>query len=143
MGLITKQIALENATEREMAEQEERVDIAAARLLLLEVRLDSYKHAKIFEAILNVMGERTEPFWESRTQSYADSLAIKKGLEKHVEQEKHVLKQIVEIARETKDEAIKLLLQHILEDEVKHRRIFETIIKRISQVSAPKRLVRF
>jgi rubrerythrin len=128
--LITKQIAIENTAEKEMSEQEKKVDTVAAKLLLLEVRLDSYKHAKILEAILNVMGERTEPLWESRIKGYTDSLTIKKRLEKHIEQEKHALQQIEEVIKETKDEAIKLLLQHILEDEKKHHKIFETIIKK-------------
>jgi len=51
--------------------------------------------------------------------------------EKHIEKERYALQQIEEVAKETKDEAVKLLLQHILEDEKKHHKIFQTIIKKV------------
>jgi rubrerythrin len=128
--LITKQIAIEKDVEKDMAEQEKRVDTVAAKLLLLEVRLDAYKHAKILEAILNVVGEKPELLWNYRLESYVDSFAVKRELEKHMEREAYTLQQVEEEMKETKDEAVKLLLQHILEDEKKHHKIIETIIKK-------------
>ena len=128
--LITKQIAIEKAVEKDMVEQEKRVDTVAAKLLLLEVQLDAHKHAKILEAILNVTGKKPEPLWNYRLKSYVDSFAVKRELEKHMEREKYTLEQVEEEMKETKDEAVKLLLQHILDDENKHHKIIETIIKK-------------
>jgi len=133
--LITRQIAIENAVEKEMGETEKKVDTVAAKLLFLEVRLDAYKHAKILEAILNVIGEKPESLWDYRIKSYADSLTVKKELQKHMIREKYTLQQLEEEMKETKDEAVKLLLQHILEDERKHHKIFETIIKKAYMLS--------
>lgn len=128
--LIKRQITIEKDVEKDMIEQEKRVHTVAARLLLLEVRLDAYKHAKILEAILKVMGKKPEPLWNYRLESYAESFAVKKELEKHMEREKYTLQHVEEEMKETKDEAVKLLLQHILEDENKHHKIIETIIKK-------------
>jgi rubrerythrin len=95
------------------------------------MRLDSQKHASLLGGILKIMNEMppSKVLWSYQIQSYVDKLAVKKELENHVSLETEVLKHVEEEIQQTKDEGLKLLLQHIAEDEKKHHKILETIVR--------------
>jgi len=129
--LIQKQRKAEENMVKAVKALEGKVHNAAARLLLAELRLDSTKHANICQEILNVI-EKTKPaqLWDARIESYVDMLVVKRELERHIELEEEMLKDVERIIGETKDEATKLLLTHIVEDEKKHHNNIKLIIKR-------------
>lgn len=129
--LIKQQIEIENEHVKHITELEKTVDSAAARLLLLEMKFDSQKHAGILEGILTVLAgiPPSKTMWEYRVESYVDQLAVRKALEAHVKMETDVLNHVHEEIRQTDDEGIKLLLQNIADDEKKHHKILETIVK--------------
>jgi len=129
--LIKQQIEIENEHVKHITELEKTVDSAAARLLLLEMKFDSQKHAGILEGILQVLAgiPPSKTMWEYRVESYVDQLTVRKALEAHVKMETDVLNHVHEEIRQTDDEGIKLLLQNIAEDEKKHHKILEIIVK--------------
>jgi hypothetical protein len=112
------------------------VHYEAARLLLTELRLDSTKHARICEQILKI-ADKTKPdrLWDARIDSYVDMQVMKKELEKHVRLEDDMLKDVEKIIASTKDEALKLLFTHIAEDEKKHHKNVELVIKKSYMLS--------
>jgi len=129
--LIKQQVKIENEHVKRITELEKKCDNAAARLLLLEMRLDSQKHAGILDGILKVLSgvPSSKTLWDYKIESYVDQLAVKKELENHVKMETDVLNHVQEEIRQTNDEGLKLLLQHIADDEKKHHKILETIVK--------------
>jgi len=129
--LVKKQKQTEESMVKSIRALEKKVHNAAAKLLLAELRLDSTKHASICREILRVT-ESTKPWklWDARIESYVDMLVVRKELERHIELEESMLKDVEKIVGETKDEALKLLLMHIAEDEKKHHKNIEVIIKR-------------
>jgi len=110
---------------------ERKVHNHAARLLLAELRLDSTKHASICKEMLEVV-KKTKPerLWDARIESYVDMQVAKKELERHIKLEEEMLKDTERVIAASKDEAIKLLLTHITEDEKKHHKNIELIIKK-------------
>jgi len=114
------------------AKLEERVHTAAAKLLLAEMRLDSKKHEDILTEILNMLQKASPParLWDARIQSYVDMQVVKKELERHVKIESDMLRDVEKEINETDDEALKTLLTHIAEDEKKHHKNIELIIKK-------------
>lgn len=108
-----------------------RVHNKAAKLLLAELRLDSTKHAQICNEILKEV-ETAEPvnLWDARIESYVDMQVVKKELERHIKLEEAMLKDVERIIAVSKDEAIKVLLSHIVEDERKHHKNIQLIIKK-------------
>ncbi|MDH5783058.1 MAG: hypothetical protein OEZ35_05275 [Candidatus Bathyarchaeota archaeon] len=129
--LIQKQKKAEKSMVKAVKALEEKVHNAAARLLLAELRLDSTKHANICQEILNVTkGIKPAKLWDARIESYVDMLVVKKELEKHIKLEEKMLKDVEKMIGETEDEAIKLLLTHIVEDEKKHHENIQLIIRR-------------
>ena len=129
--LLKKQIDIENEHIKSIAGLEKKCDNAVARLLLLEMRFDSQKHAGILDGILKVLAgvPPSKTLWEYRVESYVDQLAVKKELEEHISREDEVVEHVREEIRETDDDGLRLLLQHIGEDEKKHHKILETIVK--------------
>jgi len=111
---------------------EEQVHTAAAKLLLAEMRLDSKKHEDILTEILKVLEKATLPttLWDARINSYVDMQVVKKELERHVKIETDMLRDVEKEISETKDEALKTLLIHIAEDEKKHHKNIDLIIKK-------------
>jgi rubrerythrin len=116
------------------AKLEKKVHTAAAKLLLAEMRLDSVKHEGIIREILNVIEKRPPPppetkLWDYRIESFVDMEAVRKELQRHVNVEADMLSNIEKVIRATPDEAVKVLLSHIAEDERKHHKNMELIIK--------------
>ena len=129
--LVKRQKQSEESRVKAVEALEEKVHNKAARLLLSELRLDSGKHAKICQEILNMLGkEKPERLWDARIDSYVDMQATKKELERHVKLEEAMLKDIEKIIASTKDEAIKMLLTHIAEDEKKHHKNVKLVINK-------------
>ena len=128
-NLIEEQIKLEKEIVNKFGILEGRVDSIAARLLIREMQLDTKKHAEILEAALKVIGG-PKSFWEFTIDVEADKRTVKRELEEHVKAEGTMMRQIDEEMKKTKDEALKLLLNHFLEDEKKHHKSLEIIINK-------------
>ncbi len=135
--LIKKQIIIENEHVRKIAELEKRVGNAAAKLLLLEMRLDSEKHAGILTGILETLKgvPPSKTLWEYELEGYIDPIIVKRSLEEHVKMEADVLAHVQEEMKHTKDEGLKLLLGHIAEDEKKHHKILEEIVRNLYKIT--------
>ncbi len=65
-----------------------------------------------------------------------DPFVVKKALEDHVKMETDVLAHVEEEMKHTKDEGLKLLLQHIAEDEKKHHKILETVAENMYKIKS-------
>lgn len=135
--LIKKQIGIEENNVRQVSETEKKIDNAAAKMSLLEIRLDSQKHADILNGILEVLrgGPPSKTLWEYRIESYIDPFVVKRELESHIKREDEMLDHVEEEIKQTKDEGLKLLLQHIADDERKHHDILEAIVKHLHKIN--------
>jgi bacterioferritin (cytochrome b1) len=95
------------------------------------MELDSQKHASILSGILKVLKgvPPSKTLWNYRIESYVDELVVKRELETHMKMETDILDHVEKETEQTADEGLKLLLQNIAEDEKKHHKILETIVK--------------
>jgi len=133
---LVKMLQTHKATEASMvitcAKLEQQVHTAAAKLLLAEMRLDSQKHENILKEILLVLEGQAKPvnLWDARIQSFVDTQVMRKELERHIKLETVMLENVEKEIRESDDEAVKTLLTHIAEDEKKHHKNIELIIRK-------------
>ncbi|UCG44592.1 MAG: hypothetical protein JSV58_04080 [Candidatus Bathyarchaeota archaeon] len=133
--MIDAHIKFERNTEREIKRLENSITNLAAKLFLAEMRFDTEKHAKILQTMLDVMKQKdaeasSTTLWKTKIHSYVDALVAKRMLEDHLKVETKMLKHVEDEIKGTKDEALKVLLKHIADDEKKHHQIMETILKK-------------
>lgn len=135
--LIKKQIEIEKINVRQVGETEKKVGNAAAKLFLGVIRLDSQKHANILNGILEVLRgiPPSKTLWEYRIDSYIDPFVVKMELKNHMEREAEMIVHVEDEIKQTKDEGLKLLLQHIVDDERKHHKILETIVRHLHKIN--------
>jgi len=128
--LIKEQIEIEKENVRQVGETEKKVGNAAAELFLNVIKLDSKKHADILNGLLKVLRgiPPSKTLWEHRMESYIDPFVVKRELENHVEREDAMIVRVEEEIKQTEDEGLKLLLQHIADDERKHHKILQTVM---------------
>lgn len=136
VGLITQQIEIEKEHAKHLRDVSKRVTIAAARLLLLEMRLDSEKHAAILTEMLEVIGgvPVEKSLWNLRLEEYVDEALVKREFEDHVKKEIVALKQLKEEVKHRNDESLKLLFENIEEDEQKHHKIIQSIVRNLYRI---------
>lgn len=137
MELIKEQIKIEEAHVSRITEMEKKVHNAAAKLFLLEMRLDSQKHAGILTGILKTLKEvsPSQTLWEHKLAGHVDPIVVRRELETHVKMETDVLAHVEEEMKHTKDEGLRLLLQHIADDEAKHHKILQAILKNVYKIT--------
>ncbi len=133
--LIKKQIEIEKKIGKSVEKQLETVDTAAAKLLLTEMKYDAKKHASILQGILDVIADSDVLLWDYKLNSYVDKLVVEKELERHIEIEQDTLNLVKEEIDKTNDGGIKLLLQHIAEDEDRHHTLLRTIVNNSYKIS--------
>lgn len=126
--LIKRQVEIEKQVGKSVEKQLEMVHTAAARLLLTEMKHDAKKHASILQGILDVIANSDVPLWDYKMSSYVDKIVVKRELERHIKIEQETLNLVKEEIKQTNDGGIKLLLQHIADDEDRHHTLLETIV---------------
>ncbi|MCK4933552.1 hypothetical protein KAS06_02670 [Candidatus Bathyarchaeota archaeon] len=136
VNLIKQQIKIEKGFVTAIQKEIKDTHNVAAKLLLLETQKDSEKHAMILEGILDVISQKdAKPLWDILIESYVDKLVVKKNLENHIKTEEVMIEHIQREMNETKDEGIKLLLEHITSDEKKHHEILKTVIREAYKIN--------
>lgn len=134
--LVKQQITAEREYAKHITELRKKVDIAAARLLLLELLLESEKHAAILTEMLEIMkGTHGDVlFWDHEIEEYIDEVIVRKEFEDHLKKEGGALAHLKEEVKKTKDDALKLLFQNIEEDEKRHHGIVQILVRNLYRI---------
>jgi rubrerythrin len=132
VDLIRDQIEIERESVERLAETQQKVGTGAAKLLLIEMRCDSQKHAAVLEAVLEALSgdQSSKPLWQRAFSGFADPIIVKREIENHKTLGKSMVAHIQEEMSKTSDEAVRTLLQHLTEDEKRHGEILDTIAQR-------------
>jgi len=67
--------------------------------------------------------------------SYIDPFVVQRELENHMTREAEMMKHVEKEMKQTQDEGLKLLLQHIANDEKKHHEILESVTNHLHKVN--------
>ena len=136
LNLIREQAQIERESAARLAETERKVGTGAARLLLVEMRCDSQKHAAILEAVLETLEgvQSSKSLWQQAFSGFADPIIVKREIENHKNLGRSMSSHIQKELSRTDDEAVKTLLQHLAEDEKRHNEILDTIAERCYRI---------
>ncbi|MFQ6125817.1 MAG: ferritin family protein [Candidatus Heimdallarchaeota archaeon] len=116
-------------------EKEEQLKSAGAKLILYQIRMDSTKHAKILQTLIDTIKEGTpEYLWDYRIDRYVGQVATEQALQKHVEIEKEMIQRHEAMIKKTDNQGVKLILQHIVDDEKRHHKMLKEVIKQLHKL---------
>ena len=133
LQLIKQQIDVEGDHVKSVNVLRNKVGIAAARLLLLEMRLDSEKHIAILTEMLEVL-KKAHPqtfLWDHVMEEYVDETLVKREFEDHVKKEDSVIAHLKDEVKHTNDEALKMLFQDMEDDEKKNNHLLEILVRNL------------
>jgi rubrerythrin len=139
--LIQSQIKMEKITARRIEAMEEDMVNVAAKLFLAEMRFDTEKHAKILEKMLDLTEQfpterLSKKFWQLETGEFVDAIQIKEVLEAHMKVETKMLEHMKEGIKQTNDEALKMLFDHITQDERRHHKTLQVILEKAFKITS-------
>jgi rubrerythrin len=132
IDLVREQVQIEKESAARLSETEQKVGTGAAKLLLVEMRCDSQKHAAILEAVVEALegAQSSKPLWQQAFSGFADPIMVKREIENHKTLSKSMAAHIQKEMSKTDDEAVRTLLQHLTEDEKRHNEILDMIAQR-------------
>jgi len=135
LEMLQKNREIELTNVKMVQEKEEQFKSAGVRLTLYQIRTDSAKHAQIYQTLIDLIKEGTTKYlWDYRIDRYVGQIATDRVLQEHVELENEMIRGTEEALRRTDDPGMKLMLQHIVDDEKRHHKMLMDVIKRLLQL---------
>ncbi len=132
--ILQKQSEIEKKTLTKLSIAEEEASEIAVKLILMELRLDSWKHQKFLEGIVDLLLEMPCDSWSAKVQRYVDRVKVEKTLNELIRAETEMM-ELAEKAIALTDDPIAIrLLNHLRDDEKYHRKEIEELV-RIIQTS--------
>jgi hypothetical protein len=136
IDLVREQVQIEKESVARLTETEQKVGTGAAKLLLVEMRFDSQKHAAVLEAVVELLENNpsSKVLWHQAFSGFADPIIVKREIENHKTMSKSMEVHIQKEMSKTDDEAVRTLLEHLREDERRHNEILDMIAQRCYRV---------
>lgn len=121
IGQFEKQRIFEKATAKSLRSMASKTRSSIPKLIFKSIELDTTKHAYMYATLIDLAAEATV----TKVEHYE----MRKALERHVTNEKHMLLQAERISRTVKDPRMKPLLRAILADERRHHKSLSKLLK--------------
>ncbi|MGY5852560.1 MAG: hypothetical protein RTU92_03245 [Candidatus Thorarchaeota archaeon] len=134
VDILQRQIEVEEKTLTKLAEAEDSAKETSVRLVFLEMRLDSYKHKKFLEGVIEMLQETPCDKWSAKVDRYIDRVKLQKQLEEFLDDEGEMLELVEQAIPLMNDPIGELLLTHLKEDEQKHNRALLKLVKIVQQI---------
>ena len=122
--LLETQLTLEKESARALRKEMKDIDHVGIKALFEICAADSTKHAAIVQMMLDSLksGELSRETFVSTWQQRNQGL---EAIKAHIDREKKMIELIKDEVLATDDKLIKILLQHILNDEERHHKILK------------------
>lgn len=131
--VLQSQIDVEKKTFEELAEYEEESSQAVVRLVLLFMRLDTEKHQKFLEGVINLLNEKPCDAWSAKVDRYTERINLERRLQSLLEQEEQMSDYLGEAIEEIPNPVARKLLSHLREDEMRHQKDIKELVTLVKQ----------
>jgi hypothetical protein len=133
IDILESQIDVEKSTLKEIAELEDEVTEASVRLVLMSMRLDTWKHQKFLEGVVQALKETPCDLWSEKVQRYVDRVKLDRKVKELVNQEASMIDYLGKAINLMSDPVGRMLLEHLRDDEVRHEEDLKEMIRKINQ----------
>ncbi len=123
IDFFESQIELENKIVQSAADAIDDIDNLAVKTALRGISLDSRKHAEMYRSAIALLSSSSATLNEEQLDLQ------KKVVERHIQMEEAVIKQLKAKMPGVENEKLELLLKAILLDERRHHRLLKTLLE--------------
>ena len=123
VGFFKKQINIENKIVSSLSEALGELGNPAVKGVLKGISLDSRKHSEMYGAAIKLLTSISPPL----TQKNLDKQ--KELVEKHMQMEAELIKELHKQAPNIENEKVKLLVNGILQDEKRHHQLLKEVLE--------------
>ncbi len=134
IDLLKKQIEVENAALEALTKAENESQEPPVKLCYLDMRLDTWKHVKFLEGLIEMAEKVPCDEWLSKVDRYIDRVKLEKTLSSIMQQESSMTELSKQAAKMIDDPIGKMLLEHLSSDEKRHEKALKELIKIVKQM---------
>ncbi len=132
--LLKRQIEIENKTLKELEQAENEAQEPPVKMCYLEMRLDTWKHIKFLEGLVEMINKVPCDEWMSKVDRYIDRVKLERTLSSIMQQEESMKTLSHQASRLMDDPIGKMLLEHLTADERRHGDALKSLIKTVKQM---------
>lgn len=129
--ILQKQMDIEESTLSELVEAEESVTEPAVRLILMELRLDTWRHKKLLEGIIEILDTTPCDTWSAKVQRYIDRVKLGRTLESVLVGEGQMIEYLEQAILEVDDPLAIAIFERLKDDEERHDKDLREVITMI------------
>lgn len=133
IDIFQEQIELEKVTLDKLVKLEEDAKETAVRLAFMDLRLDTWKHIKFLEGMIELLSTTPCDEWSAKVGRYAGRVKLERELHGLKDDEGKMIKLLERAIGKVEDPIATLLLEHMKAEEHSHFVDLEKLVKVIKQ----------
>ncbi len=131
--IFKEQIEVEKQTLNKLVKLEEDARETAVRLAFMDLRLDTWKHMKFLEGMIELLTTTPCDEWSAKVARYAGRVKLERELKNLIKDEDKMIQLLNRAMGKIDDPIASLLLQHLKEEEDTHLDDLEKLVTLIKQ----------
>lgn len=131
--ILAQQIEVEKMTLDKLIKFEEDARETAVRLAFMDLRLDTWKHVKFLEGMIELINTSPCDEWSAKVARYSGRIKLERELKGLITDERDMVKLIQKAIEKINDPIASLLLEHMKEEEESHRDDLGKLVSLIKQ----------
>ncbi|MFX1605016.1 MAG: hypothetical protein ACFFDD_03845 [Promethearchaeota archaeon] len=120
IAVMKDQIQVEQETLNRLVKLEEDAKETAVRLAFMELRLDTWKHIKFLEGMIEHLTTTPCDEWTAKVARYAGRIKLERVIDGLISDEREMVSLIDKALGKIEDPVAQLLIEHLREEEGSH-----------------------
>ncbi len=129
IAILEEQIQIEQDTLENIVQLEEDSKETAVRLAFLDLRLDTWKHIKFLEGMIEILSITPCDEWSAKVGRYSGRIRLERELSSLVIEENKMISLLEKALDKISDPIAKLFLEHMKEEEASHSKDLMKLVK--------------
>jgi rubrerythrin len=133
ISIFRKQIDIENKTLEKLVKLEEDAKETVVRLAFMELRLDTWKHVKFLQGMIELLTTTPCDEWSAKVGRYAGRVKLERELSALVGDEEQMVSLLETSLKKVDDPIGQLLIEHMRDEEMTHHEDLKKLVRLIKR----------
>jgi hypothetical protein len=133
ISIFKKQIEIENKTLDKLVRLEEDAKETAVRLAFMDLRLDTWKHVKFLQGMIELLTTTPCDEWSAKVGRYAGRVKLERELAALIKDEDQMVMLLENSLKKIDDPIAQLLIEHMRNEEMTHHEDLKKLVHLIKQ----------